>query len=258
MASPSRSASPPRTRRPYRRAPPVRAVGASALLLGGISVRPGGNPTPRPRGRDERENQSDTRAADRRWARAGEPDRSGRPLAARGAQARRARVPGGQPHRLGGGPDVLLDPRDLPGDPRAHIGARPARGLRDPDAARQHAADRAGAGAGDLQRRDHEPAEPPGRGRRAVLRGARPRAVVGVGLRRGLHARLQRHLGRRGGAPDLEDAADPAAHDARPAHHAGRRHRRGDVHGAARRAGRQAARRARAAPSRSGTSRSGR
>ena len=42
-------------------------------------------------------------------------------------------------------------------------------------------------------------------------------AVVGVGLRGGIHARVQLHLRHRGGAADLEDAADPRRHHPRAA-----------------------------------------
>ena len=81
-----------------------------------------------------------------------------------------------------------------------------------------------------VDERDPEPAEEPGSRGSAVRGRPRRRALVGVGLRRGVHAGVQRHLRGRGRPPDLEDAADARAHDARPGPDARRRGRGDHLH----------------------------
>ena len=69
---------------------------------------------------------------------------------------------------------------------------------------------RARRGQADLHERDHQHPEEPGHRGRAGDRRARRRAVVGIGLRRRVHAGFERRVGRRGGPADLEN--DPRAH----------------------------------------------
>ena len=114
-----------------------------------------------------------------------------------------------------------------------------------------------GPGQGHLHERDQEPPGDKGAAGRALRRRPRRRALVGLRLRRRLHARVQRDLRHGGGPADLEDAARARRHDDRAAP-APRRHRaRRGPDGRARQS-RSATSSASAAPrSRSGTSPSG-
>ena len=85
---------------------------------------------------------------------------------------------------------------DLPGAARARLDPRAGRRVGDAAADRQPRDGRAGSGEGDLHERDREPAGRPGRGRRAVRRRPARRALVGVRLRRRVHARVERDLRR--------------------------------------------------------------
>ena len=77
----------------------------------------------------------------------------------------------------------------------------------DAAADRQPRHGRARPGQGDRHERDQEPPGRPGRRRGPVHRRPGRRAVVGVGLRRRLHARVQLDLRHRRGPAGLEDAA---------------------------------------------------
>ena len=141
----------------------------------------------------------------------------GPPLVA-GPQADRRGVQGGQPHRLGGGAHLLRGAGDLPGADRAGLDPRPRRRVRHAAADRQPRHGRARPRQGDLHERHREPPGRPGRRRRPVRGRPARRALVGVGLRGRVHARLQRDLRHRGGAADLEDAARARVAHARAAH----------------------------------------
>ena len=142
------------------------------------------------------------------------------------AQAHRRRVQGGQPHRLGGGPDLLRGPGAVPRPARPR---GPGRDLRPVPADHQRPDRRRPPGLGRQQRarraaEDHRRrrTEQGRRGRPAHPR-ARRRPVVGLGLHRRVHARVQRDLRGRRGAPVLEAA--PAA-GRRDAHHGAARRTR--------------------------------
>ena len=170
---------------------------------------------------------------------AGQARRARQGLLVAGAEAHGQGVQGGQPHRLGCRAHLLRDPRDLPRAARARLDPRAAGRRHDPVPDRQPRPGRAGAGAGHLHQRDREPAEEPGRGGHHADRRPRCRDLVRVRLRLRVHARLERDLRRRGGAPDLEEPPDARRHDARAAP-AARDHRgRRGLHRRPRGAGRQ-------------------
>ena len=120
------------------------------------------------------------------------------------------RVQGRQPHRLGRRADLLRGAVALPGADRAGLDRRPRRPVpADDERAHRHRPPGSGGNSalGDLQDTDQRHRPEQGRRRRAARPRPRRRAVVGVGLRRRLHARVERDLRGRGGPAVLEAAA---------------------------------------------------
>ena len=186
------------------------------------------------------------------------PDRSERRLLARGGQAGPEGIQGRRPAGPCGGADLLRHPVDLPGSSCPGLPARHSRQVGHPAAHHQPGQGGSVVRAEDHHERCHPSAAQPCSLRDPRHRRNRARAVVGVQLRRGLHACLQRHLRRARGPADLEDRADP------PGRHrgdddlarGGGRHRGRDRRPGAE--GRERARRSARQRSPSGTSPSGR
>ena len=149
------------------------------------------------------------------------------------AQAHVQGVQGRQPDRPGGRAHLLRRARDLPGADRARVDPRARGRVRDAAADRQPRHRRPRPRQGDLHQRDQEPPGRPGRRRRAVRGRPARRALVGLGLRRGLHARLERDLrharraGRSGRRSRCASASRSSCWSCSPSP------RRGGVHGRA-------------------------
>ena len=155
-----------------------------------------GYPRCEDRGDDDRRHRHQPQAGERAWRHAHRPGQAapGRAVLAASiraaplvgdAEAHRPRVPGRQPHRLGGGAHLLRGARDLPGADRARLDPRPGRRLGDrrrcsttstssPPARRTRS-------SSTRSTRSPPAGAPPGS---AFVLGLARRAVVGLGLRR--------------------------------------------------------------------------